>query len=265
MHQRISRYQTPPTTWHMRAIPTFGQGLAPDLSGKQQRVSGFGHLEGAAEVCKGMGRRTRTRTRPIALPDLIHETRRDERGDNNEMSTLTDPPPEPEDRRTRVWLRMISQEPFRIEFHRIGVGSRVVHYLPVCQGRKGIKKTLRQVCSSFPPALHSPDVREYHGSLGNEIPLVLVVLGNNVWESWWVSRVSLSRNGGESQPVASNNGGLTKWCHWVPPEHLFHQRFGVRKIRHINQHWEPIVPNDPIDLRLGFTLNFWVHHHRQVE
>ena len=73
------------------------QGLSPDLSSKQQtkEVSDSGRM-----------------------------------GDN-EAETLTDPSPIPKCRRTRFWLRMISQEPFRIEFHRIGISSWVVQNLPV--------------------------------------------------------------------------------------------------------------------------------------
>jgi len=54
-------------------------------------------------------------------------------GDNDKTSALTDPPPKPKDRRTGVRLRVISHETIGIEFHRIGVGSGVVHELPVCQ------------------------------------------------------------------------------------------------------------------------------------
>lgn len=37
-------------------------------------------------------------------------------------------------------------------------------------------------------ALYSPGVRDYRGPFGNKITLVNVVLGRDVWESWWVPR-----------------------------------------------------------------------------
>ena len=52
-------------------------------------------------------------------------------GDNNE--TLTDSSPISKDRSTRISLRVISQEPFRVEFHRIGILGWVVQNLPVHQ------------------------------------------------------------------------------------------------------------------------------------
>ena len=54
-------------------------------------------------------------------------------GDNNETETLTGSPTIPEDRRTRIWLGMISQEPFRIEFQRVGIRIWVVQNLPIYQ------------------------------------------------------------------------------------------------------------------------------------
>ena len=79
--------------------------------------------------------RARACTRPIDLPlsfspaQVGQKTRRG--GDNKKTATLTDPPPIPKGRFTRIWLRAISQEPLRIEFHRIGINSRVVQDLPV--------------------------------------------------------------------------------------------------------------------------------------
>jgi len=74
--------------------------------------------------------------------------------DNDKTSILTDPPPKPKGYRTGVRLRVISQEPFGIEFHRIGVGSRVVQNPPVCQvksrrGEDRIERELREGSSSF--------------------------------------------------------------------------------------------------------------------
>jgi len=54
-----------------------------------------------------------------------HKTRSDD-GDDDKTSTLTDPPPKSESYRTGIRLRVISQEPFGIEFHWIGVGGWVV-------------------------------------------------------------------------------------------------------------------------------------------
>ena len=65
--------------------------------------------------------------------------------------------------------------------------------------------------------------------------------------------------------MTPKDGGLTERCHNVPPEHLFYQRLDVRKVGHIGQRWEPIVPNNPIDLRLSFALSCWMDHDRQVE
>ena len=49
----------------------------------------------------------------------------------SEEITLTDPPSVAKHDRTRVNLRTISQEPFGIELHRVGIGSRVMSNLPV--------------------------------------------------------------------------------------------------------------------------------------
>ena len=56
---------------------------------------------------------------------IIYKTHGDG-GDNDETSTLTDSPPKSEGHYAGVLLRVISQEPLGIEFHWIGVGSRVV-------------------------------------------------------------------------------------------------------------------------------------------
>ena len=79
-------------------------------------------------------------TRPVPLPFFIlpsisgsrstgHKATRGE--DNTEKMSLTDSPPIPKDRRTRFRLRVIPQEPSRIEFHGIDVSGRVVQNLPV--------------------------------------------------------------------------------------------------------------------------------------
>ena len=47
------------------------------------------------------------------------------------MVILTDPPAKPEDRPTRVWLRVVSQESFRVKLRGIGISSGVVQNLPV--------------------------------------------------------------------------------------------------------------------------------------
>ena len=41
--------------------------------------------------------------------------------------------------------------------------------------------------------LHSPDVRDYRGSLGNKISLVNIILDSDVWDPWWTAQ-SASRN-----------------------------------------------------------------------
>lgn len=48
--------------------------------------------------------------------------------------TLTNPPAVTEGRVTRVRLRVSPQESVRIEFHRIGVNSRVVQHMPTKHG-----------------------------------------------------------------------------------------------------------------------------------
>ena len=47
------------------------------------------------------------------------------------MVILTDPPAKPEDRPTRVWLRVVPQESFRVKLHGIGISSGFVQNLPV--------------------------------------------------------------------------------------------------------------------------------------
>ena len=65
--------------------------------------------------------------------------------------------------------------------------------------------------------------------------------------------------------MISENDGLTEWCHLIPPEHLFNQRVNVGKVVLVGQRWEPVIPNNPIDLRLSFALDFWMCHHCQAE
>lgn len=60
-------------------------------------------------------------------------------------------------------------------------------------------------------------------------------------------------------------GKLTQRCHWIPSGHLFRHRFDIGKALLISKRWEPIVPNDPIYLRLSFSLEFRMRHHRQVK
>ena len=80
-----------------------------------------------------MQNRNRQPTR-TAGPNRTHEVRaqsdKGRKGHNNELATLTNPPPIPKGRCTRLWLRVISQEPFGIEFHRIDVSNWVVKNLP---------------------------------------------------------------------------------------------------------------------------------------
>ena len=61
------------------------------------------------------------------------------------------------------------------------------------------------------------------------------------------------------------NVRVTQWHHRSPPKHLLRYRVDIGKIGLIGECRESIVPDDPIDLRLGLTLNLRVHHHRQVK
>ena len=86
-----------------------------------------------------------------------HEIQSDPSASNGTV-TLTDSSPISKDRRTRIWLRVISQEPFRIEFHRIGILGRVVQNLPVYQiqspwEKNGLGNDLDEKNCPFYPSL----------------------------------------------------------------------------------------------------------------
>ena len=175
------------------------------------------------------------------------------------MITLTNPPSIPKDRSTRVGLRIISQEPLRIEFHWVSMNSRVVHDSPVQVVKSGGKRVRRLSLRTLP---HSPNVRDYQGSLRDEISLVSVVLGRDVWYSWWVPLQSVP---GTRVPYYDITGILTQWSDWIPPVYLFHYCVNVGKVRLISKRRESITPDDPIDLCLSFPLNLRMHHHSQIK
>ena len=108
-----------------------------------------------------------------------------------EIVTLTYPPAVPKDCCTRFWLRVVSQEPFRIKFHRVKIGTWIMRNLPVqnVKSPRGTDSNKRGTSiTTFALWLHhSPDVCDYRGSLGDEISLVMVILGSNVWEPWRVT------------------------------------------------------------------------------
>ena len=55
------------------------------------------------------------------------------KGAREEAGTHIDPSPTIEELRTRLWLKVISQEPLEIEFQRIDVSNRVVQKFPIHQ------------------------------------------------------------------------------------------------------------------------------------
>jgi hypothetical protein len=74
----------------------------------------------------GCSEKGKNQEKPFRAESTKHNVKRRGAVGNNETETLTNPPTISKDRRTRIWLGMISQEPFRIEFQRIGVSIRVV-------------------------------------------------------------------------------------------------------------------------------------------
>ena len=111
---------------------------------------------------------------------------------------------------------------------------------------------------------HSPDICEYQRSLGNKIFPVIIVLGNDMWDSWSVLLKSVPRKGGY-HPTTSKHIRLTRWHYWPPPKYLLCHRINIGKAGMISNRRESIVPDDPINLRMSFPLNLRMHHHRQVK
>ena len=58
---------------------------------------------------------------------------------------------------------------------------------------------------------------------------------------------------------------LTKWCRRPPPKHLLRYRIDIGKVGPVSKGREPIIPDDPINLRLSLMLNLRVYHHGQVK
>ena len=72
---------------------------------------------------------------------------------------------------------------------------------------------------------------------------------------------SVPRIKGGYYPMTSNNGRPTQRANRIPSKHLFRYSINVREVGLISKRGEPIVPNDPVDFCLGFTLELRVHHH----
>ena len=84
-----------------------------------------------------------------------------------------------------------------------------------------------------------PDVGHNDGALGDEVPIVHVVLLDAV--------------------------GRAEWGSWAPADDLLEHRGKVWKRVAVCERGKPVVANDGVELGLTFLLDFRVHGHGEQE